>query len=109
MASSLPLQNRRNSTDSEIRLWSRLRARQLEGHYFRRQVPIGRYIVDFCCFKRNLIVELDGGQHSGSASDEDRTRWLQDRGFRQRRFWNHDILADTDAVLEVIARALREA
>ena len=89
-------------------MWARLRDRKLAGHKFRRQVLIGPYIVDFCCFSRNLIVEVDGGQHAESVSDKQRTRWLETKGSCELRFWNHDVLANTDGVLEVIRNALRE-
>ena len=82
---------------------ARLRDRRLDGHKFRRQAPIGPYIVDFCCFSRNLIVEVDGGQHAGSQTDNQRTRLLKIKGFRELRFWNHYVLANTEGVLEVIS------
>lgn len=108
MAARFARRLRRDATEAETWLWARLRSRQLEGHRFRRQAPIGPYIVDFCCFSQNLIVELDGGQHAESRADVLRTRWLQARGFRELRFWNHDVLANTEGVLETIREALRE-
>ena len=97
-------------TEAERRLWSRLRNRQLNGHRFRRQVPIGPYIVDFACLAARFVVEVDGGQHfEDVAYDERRTAWLEERGYRVYRFWNGDVLARTDDVLEVIARALAGA
>ncbi|HEY8011229.1 MAG TPA: endonuclease domain-containing protein [Rudaea sp.] len=100
---------RQTSTDAERRLWYFLRNRQLGGHRFRRQVPLGRYIVDFACMETYLAIELDGGQHSEQQdSDLARTRYLARGGFRVLRFWNDDALLRTDIVLEQILAALRE-
>src|SRR6185312_7813563 len=96
---------RRNSTDAERWLWRHLRNRNLGGLKFRRQVPLGSCIADFVCMEQRLVIELDGGQHLESESDEARTRALQRGGFRALRFWNHDVLMQTDAVLEAILRA----
>ncbi len=95
-------------TEAERRLWSRLRGRQLHGHKFRRQVPIGPYVVDFACVLERLVVEVDGSQHFDEAphSDERRAMWLESRGYRVLRFWNGDVLARTDDVVEVIGQAL---
>ena len=98
---------RRTSSDAEIRLWAHLRARRLAGYKFRRQHPIGPFIVDFACTERRLIVEADGSQHSENAADERRTEWLTSQGWRVVRFWNNDILANTEGVLEAILAALR--
>jgi very-short-patch-repair endonuclease len=101
---------RRNVTDAERRLWSRLRRNQLNGHHFRRQVPIGRYVADFVCAQKKLIIEVDGGQHAvQKAADEIRTRYLEDRGYRVLRFWNNDVLGNTDGVVETILAALGES
>jgi len=101
---------RRTSTDAERRLWYYLRNRQLDGHHFRRQVPLGRYIVDFACLESKLIVELDGGQHAEQmAEDAERTSYLARGGLRVVRFWNDDVLLRTESVLERILVALREA
>jgi very-short-patch-repair endonuclease len=81
-------------TDAEIRLWSRLRGKQLAGFRFRRQHPLGPYVVDFFCAEAKLIVEVDGGQHADDG--EARTRWLEARGYRVIRFWNNDVLANTE-------------
>jgi very-short-patch-repair endonuclease len=98
---------RRQQTEVELRLWSRLRDRQLCGAKFRRQHPIGPYIVDFCCPERALIVEVDGGQHAeGSTGDQRRTNFLEANGFHVVRFWNNEVLEQTDAVLEEIVRLL---
>lgn len=98
---------RQSQTEAEKRLWSRLRNRQLEGFKFRRQIPLGPYIADFACPDRKLIVELDGGQHATQmATDEQRTQALEREGYRVMRFWNDQLLLETDAVLEVIRLAL---
>ncbi|HKW94169.1 MAG TPA: endonuclease domain-containing protein [Methylomirabilota bacterium] len=98
---------RRRQTDAERRLWARLRDRRLLGHKFARQVPIGPYIVDLCCRERKLVVELDGGQHTVQlVYDADRTAVLTERGYRVLRFWDNDVLANTDGVLHCIAQAL---
>jgi very-short-patch-repair endonuclease len=99
---------RKRSTDAEKALWRSLRARQLEGLKFRRQQPIGKYIVDFACLETALIVEIDGGQHAEDVQREtDRTRdqWLEGEGFTVLRFWNHEVLANTEGVLEAIRQA----
>ncbi len=94
---------RKNMTDAERLLWHHLRHRQLDHGRFRRQAPIGPYIVDFVCFERKLIIELDGGQHAlRTEEDEARTRWLNSQGFRVQRFWNNLVFEDRDAVLEAI-------
>ena len=100
---------RRNPTVAEQRLWHRLRGRQLDGFRFRRQVPVGPFIVDFLCVEARLVVELDGGQH-GEDSGEDgrRTAWLVAQGYRVVRFWNNDVLGNTVTVLEAILAALHE-
>jgi very-short-patch-repair endonuclease len=98
---------RHNPTEAERALWKHLRLRQMEGQKFRRQQPLGRYIVDFVCFEKKLIVEVDGGQHSELVvSDSTRTAWLEAQGFRVLRFWNHQVLADVQAVKEAIREAL---
>jgi very-short-patch-repair endonuclease len=100
-------QLRANMTDAERRLWSRLRHRQLYGHKFRRQVPVGPYIVDFACVQNGLIVEVDGGQHADEVPyDERRSMVLKRRGYRVLRFWNGDVLGRTDDVVEAIVGAL---
>ncbi len=100
---------RRASSEAERRLWRHLRAHRFDGYKFRRQVVIAPYIVDFACLEAMLIIEADGGQHSGQqAYDEKRTATLERMGYRVLRFWNHEILGDTEAVLERIASVLRE-
>ena len=99
--------NLRNAmTDAERRLWSVLRSRQLDGCKFRRQHPYFRYILDFVCLERRLVVEVDGGQHAGSQEDAQRDRFLAEGGFRVLRFWNNDVLTQTQAVAEEIHRHL---
>jgi very-short-patch-repair endonuclease len=99
---------RQNATDAERRLWATLRDRRLQGHKFRRQHPIGRFIVDFACTKRRLVIEADGGQHNESTADVRRTAWLESQGWRVIRFWNNDILANTEGVLCAILEALQD-
>jgi primosomal protein N' (replication factor Y) len=98
---------RQASSDAEIRLWAALRGRRLTGYKFRRQHPIGPFIVDFACIKSRLVVEADGGQHNGNTADAQRTEWLARRGWRVLRFWNNEILANTEGVLDAILAALR--
>ncbi len=98
---------RRRSPDAERHLWHHLRDRRLAGYRFRRQEPIGPYFADFVCLDTRLIVEADGGQHSdASKRDDERTRYLESLGYRVVRFWNHEILGHTDAVLEQIHKHL---
>ena len=102
-------QLRRNQTDAEQRLWAKLRDRQLRGSKFRRQHPVGPFVADFCCPQRKLVVELDGGQHAEEvAADHKRSRFLEEQGYRVLRFWNHDVLTNTNAVLERIAEVLSD-
>ena len=101
---------RRKQTEAEKMLWTRLRNREMTGKKFRRQQPIGLYVVDFVSFERKLIVEIDGGQHSDTEArekDEQRTAWLNDKGYRVLRFWNNEVLTNTKGVLEQISQALR--
>ena len=108
MPSTFARQLRSTPTDAEIRLWSRLRRKQLDGFRFRRQHPIGIYIVDFLCPEAKLIVEVDGGQHNVEEDkDEKRTRWLEARGYRIIRFWNNDVLSNTDGVVLAVLEELR--
>jgi very-short-patch-repair endonuclease len=96
---------RRDSTDAEQRLWRHLRSRQLEGAKFVRQFPIGPHVADFACRDAHLAVELDGGQHSPEA-DAPRTEIIEAFGYRVLRFWNNDVLQNTDGVLEAIRQEL---
>ena len=98
---------RRSSTDAELRLWGVLRSRDLLGYKFRRQYSVGPFVVNFCCPAKKLLIELDGGQHlENVAYDERRTAFLRSKGFRVLRFWDHDVLQDTDAVLHSITEEL---
>jgi len=97
---------RHDETDAERKLWMYLRDRQVKGFKFRRQHPIDCYIVDFCCPECHLVVELDGGHHvSQTQADQRRTEHLNQLGYRVSRFWDHEVLADTEAVLQHIADA----
>jgi len=85
------------------------RGARMQGFKFKRQQPIGPYIVDFVCFECGLIVEIDGGQHADDvAADQHRSKWLQSQGFRVLRFRNNEVIERRDDVLESIIRALRE-
>lgn len=107
MTRVLAHQLRENQTEVEKRLWYCIRNRQIHGAKFRRQATIGRYIVDFACFERHLIIELDGGQHaSPSIREEKRTAWLRSQNFSILRFWNNDVTENMDGVLQQIADAL---
>jgi very-short-patch-repair endonuclease len=98
---------RENQTDVESKLWSRLRDRQFNGVKFRRQHPIGAFVVDFCCVERGLVVELDGGQHAERSDvDERRTRVLERLGYRVLRFWDSEVISNFDGMLERISEAL---
>ena len=98
---------RHQQTDAEKKLWYFLCNRRCGGYKFRRQIEIDRFIVDFVCFDAKLIVEVDGGQHLEQQHQDDiRSRDLKSRGFRVLRFWNHEVLNDTAAVLEAIRQLL---
>jgi len=101
-----PLQQ--DATEAERRLWRLLRARSLSGHKFRRQHPLGPYLVDFVCLEARLVIELDGGQHDARSEEVSaRTRLLQARGFHVLRFWNGDVLGNGQGVLATIEATLR--
>ena len=98
---------RKDQTDAERKLWSRLRGRQVNGTKFRRQHAIGIFIADFCCPEQRLVVEVDGSKHIVNAdADQRRTAFLLQRGYRVLRFWDNDVLTDTGAVVQQIADAL---
>lgn len=100
---------RRDQTDAERTLWFRLRDRRLVGLKFRRQMPIDRYVVDFCCEAAHLVIEVDGGQHAQNAAlDLKRTRALEAMGYLVLRFWNNDVLQNTDGVVETILSTLNK-
>ncbi len=102
-------QVRRDQTDAEKALWARLRNRQVYSAKFRRQHPIGPFIADFCCLQQRLIVELDAGQHAvETVADQKCSQFLADQGYRVLRFWNHEVLNHSDAVMERIAETLGE-
>jgi very-short-patch-repair endonuclease len=94
--------------DVERALWQRLRFWQLDGYKFRRQQPLGNYIVDFVCLQKRLIIELDGGQHAQEVNhDAEREAWLHAQGFVILRFWNNDVLKNSDGVMEMIVKGLQ--
>lgn len=102
---------RRGQTDAERKLWLALRSRQFAGFKFRRQQPIGPYIADFVCFDAKLIIELDGDQHGldqAIAYDENRSRFLEQQGFRVIRFPNHEVHRGFDSVRDAIAHHLQK-
>jgi adenine-specific DNA-methyltransferase len=100
-------QLRKTQTDAERRLWQFLRNRSLAGCKFRRQHSVGPYICDFVCIDRQLVIEVDGGQHTSQAEqDEVRTAYLESKGYTVIRFWNHEVLTETEAVLERILKMI---
>jgi very-short-patch-repair endonuclease len=99
---------RATQTNAEARLWFLLRDRRLAGWKFRRQHPIAPYVVDFYCGEARLVIELDGSQHAETtAQDIRRTRFLESRGLRVRRYWNNTVLSEMEAVLQDIWEALQ--
>ena len=99
---------RSDMTLAERRLWSILKLRQLNGSRFRRQLPIGPYIVDFACLQARLVVEVDGGQHMGAAGDGARDAFLRREGFQVLRFWNNEVMANLEGVHALLAQHLAE-
>ena len=98
-------QLRKQSTPLEVKVWQHLRSRRFQELKFRRQCPMGAYIVDFICFEKMLIIEIDGGQHNASkqqAYDNRRTEYLKKLGYRVLRFWNNDVLTHFDTVMDQI-------
>ena len=100
---------RREQSPVERKLWWILRGRHLDGYKFRRQFPIGRYVADFCCYEKRLVVEVDGKQH-GEMGDKDQERdaVLETAGFRVVRFWAKEIYQNQTEVLQRILYFLRE-
>ncbi len=100
---------RQRQTDAESKLWYFLRNRQMEGYKFRRQHRIGRYIVDMVCLDKKLIIEMDGGQHNEAPEQEKdrlRTGWLKKEKYKLLRFWDNEVLTNTEGVLEIIRQKL---
>ncbi len=94
-------------TDAERALWGVLRSRQLQGFKFRRQHPIGKFVVDFVCLERKLILELDGGHHAEQIeADAERTAFLESLGFRVLRFWNNEVLTELEGVAQQVLSTL---
>ena len=97
---------RAQMTDAERKLWLALRDRRFADVKFRRQVPLGPFIADFICFDARLVIEVDGGQHADSVRDVRRVAWFERNGFRVLRFWNNDVLLNTEgatAILDALA------
>ena len=97
---------RKSSTDTEKHLWMHLRNRQIAGFKFRRQHPIGKYVVDFVNLEKKVIIEVDGGQHALNERDKIRDEWLRAEGFKVLRFWDNQIFNNLDSVLELIRDVL---
>ena len=100
---------RRNQTDTERKLWHHLRDRRMDGWKFRRQHPVGPYVLDLYCANAQLVIEIDGGQHDDDEHrkhDEKRTDYLVSQGLKVMRFWNNEVMENTMAVLEAIREAL---
>lgn len=100
---------RREMTDAERKLWRALRAHRFRGLAFRRQAPLGPFIADFVCHSAKIVVEADGGQHSGSDADSRRDSWMEREGFRVLRFWNNEVLGNLEGVLDRIGREIAAA
>jgi very-short-patch-repair endonuclease len=99
---------RARMTDAERKLWFALRDRRFANFKFRRQVPVGPFIPDFICYTARVVVEVDGGQHAASSTDERRDRWFTANDFLVLRFWNNDVLSNLEGVLTSILDTLRE-
>ena len=99
---------RANVTEAEQKTWYMIRNRRILGAKFRRQQPIGPYVVDFFCTEFGLIIEIDGSQHAQEQADYDRarTRWLESKGYKVIRFWNNDVLLEPRSVADAIYHAL---
>ncbi len=102
---------RRNQTEAERKLWVHLREMKHKGFHFRRQCPVGPYIADFLCYSARIVVEVDGGQHgmeAGIEHDRRRDDWFVENSYRVLRYWNNDVLANTEGVMETILSVLNE-
>jgi very-short-patch-repair endonuclease len=97
---------RRDATEAEKKLWQYLRQPPFKAHHFRRQATIGPYFADFASHQLRIVIEVDGGQHSGNAADNVRTRYLEAHGYRVLRFWNNEVLLNTSGVLMTIDAAI---
>ena len=105
-------QLRRESTEAEAFLWQQRRGRAFKSLKFRRQFPVGNYIVDFVCLEKLLIVELDGGGHNEDAQlkyDAARDAWLKSPGFRILRYWNNEVFEEWEAIAEAIWKAVKDS
>ena len=100
---------RRGMTDAERKLWQALRAKRFRGAGFRRQAPLGPYIADFVCHKLKMVIEADGGQHSGSERDVVRDEWMVRESYRVLRFWNNEVLGNFEGVMDRISREIAAA
>lgn len=97
---------RKKLTDAERKLWLAIRRKQIKNLFFRKQVPIGIYIADFVCHEVFLIIEIDGGQHMENIKyDCQRTKYLEEKGYKVLRFWNNEVLLEFETVMEIIMRA----
>jgi very-short-patch-repair endonuclease len=108
MMKTLARSLRQNQTDAERIIWNHLRNRQIQGCKFRRLQVIGPYIADFLCMEPKLIIEIDGGQHLNNQNDVVRSQYLNQLGYNVLRFWNHEVLQETPAVLEKIRISINE-
>ena len=102
-------QLRTNATDAETKLWFAVRGRRLAGFKFVRQKSIGPYVVDFVCRDHKVIIEVDGGQHAESESDQVHDAYLASEGYRVLQFWNSDVLGNIDGILQNILAALNSS
>jgi very-short-patch-repair endonuclease len=110
MANAIARRLRKQLTPQEVKLWVQLRGMRPLGYHFRRQAPIERYIVDFVCFSRRLVIEVDGSQHGyaqGFERDMRRDAFLSAQGLHVLRFWNSDIDRNLDGVMDTIIAALK--
>lgn len=97
---------RTNQTDAEKLFWRQVQNRALENFKFRRQVPFGKYILDFVCFEAKLVVEIDGGQHNESKTDDVRDEFLRREGFLVKRYWNNEVLENIEGVMSDLSHFL---